>query len=115
MVAYRFLCCVLCLLLAFCSGCTTLSVGNVSSSKDNLSVQVDNPGAPVEAGVQVRVYKIQGMTQEELIVTGVPATLKKGENTVTVPLHLDPGTYKIYIYVTINNERQTASIKDLVI
>ena len=115
MAAYRFLCCVLCILLALCSGCTTLSVGNVSSSKDNLTIQVSNAGSSVDAGVQVRVYEIQGMLQEELIVTGVPATLKKGENTVSVPLHLDPGSYKLYIYVTINNERQTASIKDLVI
>jgi len=103
------------MILAFCSGCATLAVGNVTSSQDNLSIEVSNSGTPVDTGVQVRVYQIRGMAQEELVVTGVPASLKKGENTVIVPVHLDPGTYKVYIYVTINNERQTASIKDLVV
>jgi len=115
MAAYRFLCCVLCLLLAFCSGCTSLSVGSVAASKDNLSINVRNTGSPVDAGVQVRIYQISGLEQKELTVTGVPATLIQGENTVSVPLHLEPGMYKAYIYVTVDNERQTASIKDLVI
>lgn len=115
MAAYRFLCCVLCFTLAFCSGCTSLSVGNVTTSQDNLLIEVSNTGSPVDTGVQVRVYQIRGLAQEELTNTGVPATLKRGNNIVTVPLRLDPGTYKVYVYVTVNNERQTASIKDLVI
>jgi len=115
MVAYRFVCCVLCILFAFCAGCTSLAIGNVAAARENLTVQVTNTGTPVDAGVQVRVYKIQGLGQKELTVTGVPATLKNGENTVIMPLHLEPGTYKIYIYVTVSNERQAASIKDLVI
>ena len=115
MAAYRLLCCVLCIFLVVCSGCTSLSVGDVSSSRDNLSIEVSNTGSPVDAGVQVRIYQIRGMEQEELTVTGVPATLNPGENVVAVPLRLDPGTYKVYVYVTVNNERQTASIKDLVV
>ena len=115
MAAYRLLCCVLCISLVFCSGCASLSVGNVTSSQDNLSIEVSNTGSPVDAGVQVRVYQIRGLEQEELTVTGVPATLHRGENVIKVPLHLERGTYKAYIYVTVNNERQTASIKDLVI
>lgn len=115
MFAYRLLCCVLCIFLVFCSGCTSLSVRDVTAAQDNLSVRVSNTGSPVDAGVQVRIYQIRGMEQEELTVTGVPATLNMGENVVAVPFHLDPGTYKVYVYVTVNNERQTASIKDLVI
>lgn len=115
MSAYRCLFCVLCVLFIFISGCTSLAIGNVAQDKDNVIVHVTNTGDPVEAGVQVRVYGIEGMTQKELTTTQVPATLVRGENAVPVPVRLNPGIYKLYVYVTVNNERQTASIKDLVV
>ena len=115
MSAYRCLFCVLCILFILISGCTSLAIGNVAHDGDNVIVQVTNTGDPVEAGVQVRVYEIKSMAQKELTNTLVPVTLVQGDNEVPVPLRLEPGTYKLYVYVIINNERQTASIKDLVI
>jgi hypothetical protein len=115
MSAYRLLICVLCIIFLICSGCTSLSIGNVAKDQDAVTVHVHNNGDPVEAGIQVRVYEINGMAQKELTNTGVSVLLDKGDTAVPVPLHLDPGTYKLYVYVTVNSERQTASIKDLVV
>jgi hypothetical protein len=115
MSACRFLFCVLCILFILCAGCTSLAVGNVAPVQDGLLVHVTNSGDPVEAGVQVRVYQIRDMEQRELTNTGIPVMLGRGENAVNVPVRLEPGTYKLYIYVTVNSERKTASIKDIVV
>lgn len=96
-------------------GCTSFAVGQVIPTKDGLFTHVTNDGDPVDAGIQVRVYQIHGMEQRELTNTGVTAELNRGDNVVFVPVHLEPGTYKLQVYVTINGERKTASIKDIVI
>jgi len=115
MSACRFLFCVLCILFVLCAGCTSLAVGDVIPVQDGVLVNVTNSGDPVQAGVQVRVYQIHGMEQKELTNTGIPVNLARGENIVTVPVRLEPGAYKLYVYVTINSERRTASIKDIVV
>jgi hypothetical protein len=115
MAGCRFLCCVLIILFILCAGCASLAVSDVTATRDNLTVHVTNSGDPVAAGVQVRIYQIRNMAQEELTNTGVPVTLARGENSVSIPIRLEPGTYKLYVYVTINSERKTASIKDIVI
>ncbi len=111
----RFLLCVLCILFTMCAGCTSLAVGDVVPVREGVQVNITNSGDPVEAGVQVRVYQIQGMEQKELTNTGIPVMLVKGDNSVTVPVRLEQGSYKLYVYVTINSERRTASIKDIVV
>lgn len=115
MSACRYFFCVLCIIFLLSAGCTSLAVGDVTAGQDRLTIHVTNPGEPVEAGLQVRIYQIRDMVQTELTNTGVPVTLARGDNAVTVPVRLAPGTYKLYVYVTINSERQTASIKDIVI
>ena len=89
---YRCLFCVLCIAFLLLSGCTSLAVGDVTRDGDNLVVHVTNPGSPVEAGLQVRVYRIDGVSQEELTTTGVPASLSSGANAVTV-LKKRPGRH----------------------
>jgi hypothetical protein len=115
MTAHGSLCCLLCILLVLCTGCTSLSIGNVTARQDGVLIEVANDGSPVEAGVLVHVYQVKDLAQEDLTDTGVAATLDSGVNTVLVPIRLDPGTYKIKVYVTVNNERQTATIKDIVV
>lgn len=115
MAKYGVFCGVLSLLFIVCAGCASLAVGDVSLSQDNLSVHITNPGEPVDAGVQVRVSRIQDMVQKEVANTVVSAKLARGENAVSIPLRLDPGTYKLWVYIIINNERNTATIKDLVV
>lgn len=97
------------------AGCLSLSVGNTTYDNGNLSVVVTNNGDPVDAGIQVRIFQVDGIAQREREVTGAPVSLVRGANTVPVPVHLEPGTYKLYVYLTINGERQTAVIRDIVV
>jgi hypothetical protein len=102
-------------LIVLSAGCTSLAIGDVTYRDKGLSVHVSNSGDPVDAGIQVRVYEIKDLNQRELTVTGIPVSVKKGENEFTVPVMLEPGTYKLYVYLTVNGERRTAGIKDIVI
>ncbi|MEN6395026.1 MAG: hypothetical protein ABFC78_00905 [Methanoregula sp.] len=97
------------------AGCTTLPVGDVSYGADNLTVSITNTGEPVDIGVQVRVYTLNEYEQRELLTAGTTATLTGTENTIKVPLHLDPGRYKIYVYITEHDQRMTAVIRDITV
>ncbi len=102
-------------LLLAAAGCATLSVGNVSYSTGNLSVTIAGSGTPVDTGVQVRVYELDEFGQHELLTTGITTTLTGTENTVEIPLHLDPGRYKIYVYLTTDGQREAAVIRDIAV
>jgi hypothetical protein len=101
--------------LIFTAGCTSLSVGNVSYGNGNLTVGVAGPGTPVDVGVQVTVYALDEFSQHELFTTGTTAMLSGTENTVTIPVQLEPGRYKLYVYITENGERETAVIRDITV
>lgn len=104
----------LCLLLA-AAGCSSLSAGDVTYGNNNLTVAVTNGGAPVSAGVQVRIFALDEFGQHELLTTGTTATLAGNGNAVRIPVHLEPGNYKIYVYVTKDGQRQTAVIRDITV
>ena len=103
------------ILLLAVAGCTTLSVGDVSYGAGNLSVTISGTGDKVDTGIQVRVYELNEFEQHELLTTGTTVTLTGTETTIAIPLHLDPGRYKIYVYVTSSGERETAVIRDITV
>jgi hypothetical protein len=102
-------------LIILSTGCTSLAIGDVSYHNQVLTVHASNSGDPFNGGIQVRIYEIKNLNQRELTVTGIPVSVKKGENDFTVPVPLEPGTYKIYVYLTADGERKTASIRDIVV
>jgi hypothetical protein len=83
-------------------------------NNNNLTVYVTG-SSPADAGLQVRVFQVRELEQEEQGVTIVPVTLESGGNAIVVPLHLDPGSYKLYIYLIVDRERQPAVIRDIVV
>jgi hypothetical protein len=103
------------LLITLSTGCTSPAIGDVSYHNQGLSVHVSNIGDQFDGGIQLRIYEIKNLNQHELTVTGIPVSVKKGENEFTVPVTLEPGTYKIYVYLTEGGERKTASIRDIVV
>lgn len=107
--------CLLCIILVLSAGCMSLAIGDVTPTDGGVKVHVTNSGDPIQAGIQVRVFRINDLAQQELTNTGVTVTLNRGENDITVPVRLEPGSYKLYVYVTMNGERKTASIKDIVV
>ncbi|ABS56093.1 hypothetical protein Mboo_1576 [Methanoregula boonei 6A8] len=103
------------LLLLCAAGCTSLSIGTVSYANNNLSIGVTGPQSPQEIGVQVTVYGVSDLSQHELFTTGTTTTLDGTGQTVTIPADLAPGTYKIYVYLIANGNREAAVIRDITV
>ena len=81
----------------------------------NITLPVSHDGEPSEGYVQVTVYRIKNNQQEETGALYAPLTLQQGENTAFIPGTLEPGQYKLYIYLIQNGERKAATIRDLVV
>lgn len=101
-----------CLLAA---ACVSTTIGDVTYSDGNLSLSVSHDGVPSEGYVQVTVYEIKGNQQEETDVLYAPLALHRGETTAIIPGTLEPGQYKLYIYLIQNGERKAAAIRDIVV
>jgi hypothetical protein len=102
------------LFLVLC-GCISSSIGEVGYSGDNITAGISNPNEPSDAFVQVTIYQVTGLSQQEhsVVMTGVK--LETGDNTVQIPVALSPGTYKLKMYLIQNGERKTAVIRDIVV
>jgi hypothetical protein len=96
-------------------GCVSSSIGEVSYTKNNLTATISNPDQPADAFVQVTIYRVTGLSQQEQSVVMHPVRLDNGDNKVVIPLNLQPGTYKLNMYLIQNNERKTAVIRDIVV
>lgn len=97
------------------SGCTTIGIGEAEYVNNTLSLPLTNSGGPSEGYIQVTVYEINHNQQEETAVLYAPLTLQQGENTALIPGTLEPGQYKLYIYLIQNGERKAATIRDIVV
>jgi len=105
-------------LVAVCflaAGCISTNVGEAGYRNGTISVAVTNPSGPAEAYVQVTVNQVTDLRQQEVAVFGSPVNLTPGENRIAIPGQIDPGEYKLYIYVIQNGERRTAVIRDIVV
>jgi hypothetical protein len=100
--------------LFFC-GCVSMNVGEVSYSDGGLFVTINNPGQSADAFVQVTLYQETGLMQRENNITMIPVKLKTGENRVFIPGNIKSGAYKLYVYIILNGDRQTAVIRDIVV
>ena len=94
-------------------GCIAVNVGEAGYAGENLTVRVENAGAPSDAFIQVTVFRLSGFSQDEYLVVSRAVTLRTGPNTVFLPADLPTGNYKIYIYVIQEGARKTAVIRDI--
>ncbi|MCK9592202.1 MAG: hypothetical protein M0Q91_09375 [Methanoregula sp.] len=102
-------------LFLFMCGCVSSSVGDIIYTNGSLAATINNPGQPVDAFVQVTVYQVDGLSQQEYTVVMAGVKLASGENSVRIPVTLRPGTYKLNIYLIQEGERKTAVIRDIVV
>jgi len=110
-----FFACAILVLVLIGAGCTSTAIGDVSYSNGTIIVPVTCTGEPADAFVQVTIYEIKDFSQHELTFIQVPVTLSPGANEVLVAAPLPAGTYKLYVYVLKPGERQTATIRDIVV
>ncbi len=103
------------LALALSPGCLSTSIGDVTYDGKNLAVQVTDAGGPEDAALQVSVYRFQDFRQDEVSMQILPVRLGQGTTTLTVPLELGQGTYRLYLYIIIDNARRASVIRDITV
>jgi hypothetical protein len=108
-------CSVILVLFSGVCGCVSSSIGDVSYTNGGLAATISNPGQPTTAFVQVTIYQVTGLMQQEQSFLMHPVKLNTGNNNVFIPLPLKPGTYKLNIYLIQDGERKTAVIRDIVV
>jgi hypothetical protein len=96
-------------------GCVSSSIGDVSYTNGGIAATISNPGQPTNAFVQVTIYQVTGLMQQEQSFVMHPVKLNNGDNNVFIPLTLKPGNYKLNIYLIQDGERKTAVIRDIVV
>ena len=102
-------------LFVFAGACISVGIGEVSYKNGGLVAVIKNTGEPADAYIQITVYQINDLHQEEFVVVSSPVRLNSGENFVSVPAQLGPGNYKLYVYLIQDGERKTAVIRDIVV
>ena len=105
----------LCVMFVILSGCTSPAIGDARYQNGGISVNLTSGLDSADAWMQVTVYQIKDLQQREYLVVTSPVTLKTGENEIFIPAPLEPGSYKLYIYLIRNGERKTAVIRDIVV
>jgi hypothetical protein len=106
---------VFCVLLVLLSGCISTEVGDARYQNNGIVVNLNSSSAMQDAFMQVTIYEVKGLQQQESLVVNTPVNLVPGENTVFFPVWLEPGSYKLRIYLIHNGERKTAVIRDIVV
>jgi hypothetical protein len=96
-------------------GCVSSSIGAVSYTNNGIATVITNPGQPTNAFVQVTVYQMTGLSQQEQSYVMHAVRLESGDNNVFIPLVLKPGNYKLNIYLIQDGERKTAVIRDIAV
>ncbi|WP_130646497.1 hypothetical protein [Methanofollis fontis] len=102
-------------ILALTAGCAGIGFGDVIYSDGSLQVVVNNPGEAVDATVQVTVFSTNGVSQTEVANFVRPTTLEPGTNAFEFEVDLEPGTYKLYLYISKGTERSVSVIRDITV
>jgi uncharacterized protein (DUF58 family) len=102
-------------LALLCAGCISVNGGDALYRNRSIMVQITNTGEPADVTVQVTAYRIQDLHQQMYTIAEAPATIRTGETDVAVPVDLEPGAYKLYIYVISGGDRKTAVIRDITV
>jgi len=100
--------------LAGAAGCLSTTFQEVTYSGDALEVSVENTDKPVENAVlQVTIMKVGALEQHEVFCKARYINLDQGQNKYTVPVDLQPGSYKVFLTVFVGDERRASVIRDL--
>ena len=87
----------------------------MSYGNGTLAIRITENAGPSDGYMQVTVYRIQDLRQQEFTVIEGPVTLNEGESIISFPAQIGPGQYKLYVYLIQNGERKTAVIRDIVV
>ncbi|NYT06500.1 MAG: hypothetical protein GKC04_09095 [Methanomicrobiales archaeon] len=107
--------CILAAVLVLTAGCSSYAFGDVLYSDGTLSIGIENTGEPRQVTVQVTIFDTTGFSQQEIYKKAEYVDLRSGANEYLVSIDLSPGTYKLYLYVLVDDARTTTVIRDITI
>ncbi|WP_157199056.1 hypothetical protein [Methanolacinia paynteri] len=96
-----------------CCGCLTYSFGDVAYDNGSLDIEIINDGEPADVSVQVTVFDLAGFRQVEAGRYINFVSLEPGDNTYSLPVELEPGNYKLYLYILEDGRRSSAVIRNI--
>ncbi|MGE5831647.1 MAG: hypothetical protein ACM3X8_01890 [Methanomicrobiales archaeon] len=103
-------------ILSLSTGClSTATIGPAVYDGSSLRVQVTNSAGAGDAALQVNVFRFQDFRQVEVTREILSVRLERGTGTYSIPLALDDGTFRLYLYVITNNVRRAAAIQDITV
>lgn len=103
------------ILLTVISGCMTTGFDSISYTPGALHLNVTGAENRSDAVLQVTIYALHDLQQQEVYKHADYISVKKGENRYTETVTLAPGSYRVYLYLTYGNERKAAVIRDLTV
>jgi len=98
---------------AIATGCMSTTVGDLQYAGNTFRINIVQNEKPADVFLQLTIFRTDGFRQQEYNVTLDQTRLEPGNNTILVPSRLEPGTYKVYVYVIEDGRRKTAVIRDI--
>jgi hypothetical protein len=94
-------------------GCLTYSFGDVAYDDGSLDIEIINDGEPKDISVQVTVFDLSGLRQVEIGRYINYVSIESGDNRYSLPVELEEGNYKLYLYILDDGRRSSAVIRDI--
>jgi len=94
------------------SGCMNLVPGDVTYKSGSITFMVRSEEAIPDGVLEVAVFRLQDFKQEELSRNADNFPFKAGDNVVTIPLALEKGNYRCFIYISSKTIRYPVVIRD---
>lgn len=115
MKQYLLISAVLIFFLVCTAGCVSVEISDPVYTNGNLTTVMEYHGETRDVWVQNTVYKLDGITSEKVETVILPYTFSEGAQIIELPFELEPGSYKVNIYVLgrdENSDRIAAIIRN---
>lgn len=103
------------LVLGITAGCVSASIGHVRYHDQALLIQATNEEATQQAVLQVTIDQIRDFHQSNVFRKADFIEFKSGTAEYKVPVTLEPGSYKVYIYIIVDGDSKARVIRDLTV
>jgi hypothetical protein len=107
-----FLTSVLILFATLFVGCVNQVPGDVTYQSGNITFIIRSGEAIPDGVLEVAVFRLQDFHQVELSRNADNFPLKAGDNEVKIPISLEKGTYRCFIYTSSGTTRYPVVIRD---
>jgi hypothetical protein len=94
------------------SGCMNLVPGDVTYKSGSLTFTITSDADIPDGVLEVAVFRLQDFKQIELYRNADNFPLHAGDNKVTLPLALQSGKYRSFIYISSGTTRYPVVIRD---